>query len=272
MNLDVLRETWVSREKADAHQKLWDKAAQGYAQRPLPDMQTNPFLQILQAKAPLTQETSVLDIGCGAGRYTLALAPYVGQAVGTDLSPAMIEAARNRGQDVPNVRFDCADWNTMDIGKAGYENAFDVVFAHMTPAICDYQSFDKLVRCSKNWCFLVKNTRRHDLVLDAALQAIGLPDWHAKPDEDVANCFHYLWLNGFSPEIQYREEVWRTEKTLEEANGWCCDRARLQREITPEDEKAIAQYLSSAAENGIVKETVTTTVVTMYWQVKKECL
>lgn len=38
----------------------------------------------------------ILDVACGAGKLVRAVAPQVSRAVGVDLSPAMIEAARRR--------------------------------------------------------------------------------------------------------------------------------------------------------------------------------
>lgn len=54
---------------------------------------------------------SVLDIGCGAGELSLALArsrPHV-QVIGIDIAPQLIAAARERAANRPNVAFELAD-------------------------------------------------------------------------------------------------------------------------------------------------------------------
>lgn len=54
---------------------------------------------------------SVLDIGCGAGELSLALArgrPHC-RIVGVDISPQLIAVARERGGNHPNVAFELAD-------------------------------------------------------------------------------------------------------------------------------------------------------------------
>lgn len=58
---------------------------------------------------------SVLDIGCGAGELSLAIARGRNRTtvVGVDISPALIEAARKRGERLTNVSFelgDAAEW------------------------------------------------------------------------------------------------------------------------------------------------------------------
>jgi SAM-dependent methyltransferase len=61
---------------------------------------------------------AVLDIGCGAGELSLALArgnPSA-EVVGVDLSPDLIEAAQLRGAGHANVRFEEADAGSWEAG------------------------------------------------------------------------------------------------------------------------------------------------------------
>ena len=56
----------------------------------------------------------VLDIGCGGGATTLAIAQAVapgGEALGVDISPDLVRASTHRARDagVENARFTCAD-------------------------------------------------------------------------------------------------------------------------------------------------------------------
>lgn len=271
MNLQSLKETWISQGKTEILTQIWDRAASDYAKKPLPDFRTDSFLKLIAETGDLNSDISCLDVGCGAGGYSLALAPYVGAVTGVDLSSAMIKNAQKRAADsgISNASFCCLDWNSLDIHEARYYKNFDIVFARMTPAVSDYSTFDKMVQCSRNHCYFQKNTRRHDAVLDKALSLIHLPNGHEKADEDVVNCFAYLWLNGYEPQISYHQEVWRIEKSVEDTCAWCVDRAKLQKDISLEEEHIIREYISSVGCNKIVQETVTTTIVTMHWQVTK---
>lgn len=52
----------------------------------------------------------VLDVGCGDGTYTLELAlAGAREVVGIDAAEAAVARARERAQDLPNVRFEVAD-------------------------------------------------------------------------------------------------------------------------------------------------------------------
>ena len=87
------------------------------------------FGRLAMDQLDLAPGQRVLDIGCGAGPTTLALAERVGhdgEVVGADISPAMLAAARQRAGDagVPNVRFIAADMQVDDLGSGLFDAAF----------------------------------------------------------------------------------------------------------------------------------------------------
>ncbi len=71
----------------------------------------------------------IIDIGCGCGQTSLALAARVaptGSVVGIDLSRPMLEVARERPRPAANLRVDFRqlDAQTGDIGRAVFDAAF----------------------------------------------------------------------------------------------------------------------------------------------------
>lgn len=142
-----------------------DEAAAGYAEKPLPTFEDDPFLAMMQAEGALTPDARVLDIGCGAGLYSIALAPHVAEVVGCDFSEKMIEAARNRAtaEGCTNAQFICGNFADLT-----FNEPFDVVFAHFTPAINSATEFQKMVSLARSWCFMACPTRRRDFVLEEA--------------------------------------------------------------------------------------------------------
>ena len=66
---------------------------------------------------------SILDIGCGAGATSLALADAFGDAriTGVDLSEALIAIARERAVDGGRLRFEVGDAATWSPAEAGFD-------------------------------------------------------------------------------------------------------------------------------------------------------
>ncbi len=65
----------------------------------------------LLSRIPSLRFNTVLDIGCGAGELSLAIArgyPDV-RVMGVDVSPQLVAASRDRGANLSNVSFDLSD-------------------------------------------------------------------------------------------------------------------------------------------------------------------
>jgi ubiquinone/menaquinone biosynthesis C-methylase UbiE len=79
---------------------------------------------ILETIRPLPTER-LLDVGCGAGNFVMMMAPLVAQAVGVDLTPAMLEQARalHAQNKLKNV-----EWREADVTALPFaDGSFDVV-------------------------------------------------------------------------------------------------------------------------------------------------
>jgi ubiquinone/menaquinone biosynthesis C-methylase UbiE len=81
--------------------------------------------------ARLRGDERVLDAATGGGHTALAFAPHVSEVVATDLTPAMLSAARQHlvRQGAANVRFEVADAEALPFADA----EFDVVTSRFAP-------------------------------------------------------------------------------------------------------------------------------------------
>jgi SAM-dependent methyltransferase len=74
----------------------------------------------------LLPATECLDLGCGIGRFELALTERVSRIVGVDIAPAMVENARRRTSHLHNVEIRAASGRDL----AGFRDQnFDLVLA-----------------------------------------------------------------------------------------------------------------------------------------------
>ena len=64
---------------------------------------TEEIVTLLEARGLLDGRRRILDLGCGTGRVTAALADKAAQVVGVDISPAMLAVAQRRVGDRGNV-------------------------------------------------------------------------------------------------------------------------------------------------------------------------
>jgi predicted TPR repeat methyltransferase len=90
------------------------------------ELATAEIVAQLKAWGAVTEDTALLDIGCGIGRLLVALAPEIRNATGIDVSAEMVKIARRRCASYSNVTVIKGD----GFGLGELENeAFDVVIA-----------------------------------------------------------------------------------------------------------------------------------------------
>ena len=88
------------------------------------DVQLEPLgAQAMAALAPQKHE-QILDIGCGSGQTTLALAALTQGVTGVDISRPLLDLARKRGAEVANARFIEADAQTYRFEPASFDGVF----------------------------------------------------------------------------------------------------------------------------------------------------
>ena len=110
--------------------KFWDKTAEKYSKSPIKNM--DAYYQTMdRAKAHLSNEDSVLEIGCGTGSTALLLADSVKHITASDISANMIEIAQSKANDqgIKNTSFVQADVfsDTLAPGSFDVITAFNVL-------------------------------------------------------------------------------------------------------------------------------------------------
>ncbi len=81
-------------------------------------------LALVRAHLPAT--LPVVDIGCGNGRYSRALAPYFPRLIGIDYAAAAVAHAQTESAEMSNVQFRVADLTAPQIGQRVVEELGEV--------------------------------------------------------------------------------------------------------------------------------------------------
>lgn len=92
---------------ADRSAKFWDRIAERYAKKPVPDEAVYER-KLATTRDYLRPDMEVLEFGCGTGSTAIAHAPYVKHIWAIDISSKMIEIAKEKAAtgSVRNVTFE----------------------------------------------------------------------------------------------------------------------------------------------------------------------
>jgi len=92
--------------------------------------------------------SAVLDVGCGDGKITAAMAKKIphGEVVGVDISPSMITFASQTFSDMPNLSF-----FTQDAARINFEEKFDLItsFTVMQWVLKQAEALDAMYKALK---------------------------------------------------------------------------------------------------------------------------
>lgn len=117
-----------SREFFESAAGQWDKLRQDLFGR-ASHLQALPGL--------LDPRWTVGDLGCGTGHAATALAPFVQRVIAVDRSGDMLQAARRRLRDCPNVDVRRGELESLPIGDAELDAATLLLVLHHLPGPAD---------------------------------------------------------------------------------------------------------------------------------------
>jgi SAM-dependent methyltransferase len=90
----------------------------------------------------------VLEIGCGVGRLARHLAPLCASYTGIDIAPGMLETARARTADLPNLRF--LENDGVSLPELARDRSYALALAAAVFIHCPRDVIAALMRCAWN--------------------------------------------------------------------------------------------------------------------------
>jgi SAM-dependent methyltransferase len=238
--------------RLDRSPEAWDGLAEKWIGDLGPDGLGKPGMnsrvdytaRYLRSRGLLGADSSVIDVGCGPGLFVMEFAKTAMYAMGLDHSPRFLEyaavCANERG--IRNVSFVEADFLALDVERAGFAGAFDLVFASITPAATGNRSLKKLMKMSRGFCYSVSFVNVRDTLAErVSLDVFGE---EYKPRFDGTGFYallNLLWLDGYYPETSYYTDS-RMETVIPDVQR-ASDCATLCGRFEPGDAAKVLRYM-----------------------------
>jgi ubiquinone/menaquinone biosynthesis C-methylase UbiE len=112
--------------------KFWDKIAEKYYKKPISDQLSYEY-KLKKTREYLKPDMHVLELGCGTGGTAVLQAPFVKSYLATDISPKMIELAKNREElkEIEHLHFKTADIDDLKLDIGSYDVVFALSLLHL---------------------------------------------------------------------------------------------------------------------------------------------
>jgi len=276
MNIDYFTEAWKKDlSELEDTQQFWNMRADEFNNQhgnKQGEKRRQEVIEFLTSRNMLPADAEILDIGCGPGRYSVEFAQRSKQVTGIDISPKMLEYAREnaRQHKLDNVLFELSPWETLNLEECGWQKKYDLVFASMCPGISSSDSLLKMCRASKGACFLSGFVERKDNLRDKLHQEVYGKEPDHRWGKNIYYAINLLWLSGYYPEITYYDNefdhVWPLDKAIELYSHQLKRMTKIN-QVTGDIDEKIAGYLGSVAVEGTVSEKVQSKVAWLCWKV-----
>jgi SAM-dependent methyltransferase len=183
---------------------FWDTRATRFARRmPVSSATGDPlFRRLRQATG---RRSTVIDVGAGAGRFTLSLAPHVAGVTAVDPSRGMLEIGRRQAGalGLENLTFVHARWEDAEVAPA--DVAFSSYVVTLVPDAARFLA--KLDAAATDRAFLYLGAYTADAIMD--------PLWRhfhgasRKPGPTYLDAVDVLRELGLKPEVEVVEVATR---------------------------------------------------------------
>jgi len=252
--------------------EVWNKRSVSYARNMEQDRRqkkTDQILEFLDECGFEPDGAKVLDIGCGPGTLSLPLSRMGADVTSLDISSGMLDRLKDsvKQESLPINIIECSWW-TADIDEFGFRNEFDLVIASMTPGIKDAENFDRMMTCSKKFCYYSNFLRREE---DKAYRDIRSSILGESSENNMNGGmnfpFMYLYLAGYRPSVKINHAEWKEEASWQETADRAIDFIGRGRDFDDETKQKIMDYYQNAATDGMYLSESDVYTGMMVWEV-----
>lgn len=237
----------------------WDKASATYnkSKKEVRDRKLERTLKAFRDKGLLFKGVKVLDIGCGTGLLSIALAKEGAEIIALDFSKGMLDRFK---KDMPKgigdrISLVEADWHDIDVKEKGWEKQFDLVIAFMSPGVATSNAFFKMMACARTACAIRGwAARRHHPIMTDLWKKIMDRPLDDKP-QSILYKINLLFSMGLFPDIGFDLVEWDQTVTLDqEFDNQLAFFSKVSDLPQTRLESIIRDYLSSVARGGSIRK------------------
>ena len=200
--------------------QMWNKRAKELSLLAERD-DTDGYIEFFKQHVDLNGAT-VIDLGCGAGRYLKLLMDEGALVEGLEPSEEMIKYAKKHIKD---SGYNEEDVNIYNVAFQDFEpeKQYDYVFISNSPIVGYYESYEKILKLAKKGIFIGEWIERKDLFFEKLVRSMG-KEVKRQLMFDIYYYFNLFAADGYLPNfkssIKISKEELKVEKCIQRYTSW----------------------------------------------------
>lgn len=250
--------------------EFWNQRAESFANNTVKSRDNSRRDQVfdfLRCHGALEPDLTILDIGSGPGSFAIPLAGLGNQVMALDPSRRMLDLMQELIPAQLNDRIEIREglWEEIDPSSEGWVRKFDLVFASMCPGINELCLIEKMIQCSRQWCYVSAfSGPRHFQVYDEVFQTLtGNP--YPNHFNDIIFPFNLVYALGYKPSIHFVESSFTQKENPDKFISELIN--LLPGQPDPTENSLIGDIITKHTYRGEVHQLVSSSVGIMLWKV-----
>lgn len=265
----------------DGQVSFWNRRSSSYSESidtdASWDVTVERVLGLLEESGFSVRGSRVLDIGAGPGPIALPLARAGAEVTALDISSGMLELLKEKAasEGLTIHTLECSWW-TADIDALGLRGNFDLVISSMTPAVKDLGTFDKMMACSRRFCYysgFLKTCHGHSY---RDVYRAVFNDDHRHPEFGMPHMymlypFMHLYTLGYRPLIRLDHSFWKGEEDWQVAAEGAIESLGRDTDLDDGKKEQIREYFRNVSIDGRYCTESEVYTGMMVWTVNGRC-